>query len=186
MSQRSEPSREHAAPSERFVSQLTAVQGALYAYVCVLLGGSHSADDVLQETNLVLWRKAHEFNPELSFTAWAYKIAFNQVLAYRKRRAGDRHLSNISDDSLGRIAAKVETQVDSLVQRAKLLDQCIEKLPDYQRRLIGLRYAEHVGVKAIANKLDKSENSVAATLYRARLALIDCVETQPKTGGDGS
>lgn len=182
MSEQSEPLDEQVAPSERFVTQLTAAQGALYAYVCALMGGSRDATDVLQETNLVLWRKAHEFNPELSFAAWAHKIAFLQVLAYRKKRATDRHLSNFSEDSLGRIAARLETHGDTFARRVRLLDECVEKLSDYQRELIRLRYAERLGVKVISRKLRKSENTVAAALYRARLSLIDCVETKPEAG----
>lgn len=182
MSEQPESQHGQAAPSEQFVTQLTAAQGALYAYVCTLLGGSRDAADVLQETNLVLWRKAAEFKPELSFTAWAYKIAFFQVLAYRKRRATDRHVSNFSDDSLGQIAAKMESGGNSFAQRVRLLDECIAKLPDYQRELVQLRYAERLGVRTISRTLQKSENSIAAALYRARQSLIDCVETKSEAG----
>jgi RNA polymerase sigma-70 factor, ECF subfamily len=178
MSQQDEPLQGHAAPSERFVAQLTAAQGALYGYVCALMGGSHDAADVLQETNLVLWRKAGEFNPELSFSAWAHKIAFVQVLAYRKRRTSDRHLSNLSEDSLAQIAARMETHSDAFSLRMRLLDECVATLSDYQRELIRLHYAERQGLKTISRNLRKSENTVAAALYRARLALINCVQTK--------
>lgn len=181
MSERTESQHEQAAPpSERFATQLTAAQGSLYAYVCSLLGGSRDAADVLQETNLVLWRKAGEFKPELSFNAWAYKIAYFQVLAYRKRQAIDRHRCNFNEELLDRIAAKLEPQADLFAQRMRMLDECIDKLPDYQRALIRMRYAERLGVNAISHRLRKSENSVAAALYRARLSVIDCVETKPE------
>jgi RNA polymerase sigma-70 factor, ECF subfamily len=182
MSEQPESPQDQTAPSEQFATQLTAAQGVLYAYVCSLLGGSRDASDVLQDTNLVLWRKAAEFKPELSFNAWAYKIAFFQVLAYRKRHATDRHVSNFSDDSLGRIAARMETVASSFARRVRLLDDCIARLPDYQRELIQLRYAERLGVGTIARTLQKSENSIAAVLYRARRSLIDCVETKPEAG----
>jgi RNA polymerase sigma-70 factor, ECF subfamily len=182
MSQQDEPLQGHAAPSEQFVTQLTAAQGALYAYLCALLGGSHDAADVLQETNLVLWRKAHEFNPELSFNAWAHKIAFVQVLAHRKRRMSDRHLSNLSEDSLAQIAARMETHSDAFAQRMRLLDECVATLSEYQRKLIRLHYAERLGLRTISHSLQKSENTIAAALYRARLALIDCVRTKSEAG----
>ena len=41
-------------------------------------------DDLLQETNLVLWREFESFEIGTNFTAWAYRIAHNQVLAWRK------------------------------------------------------------------------------------------------------
>ncbi|MDF1745393.1 MAG: sigma factor, partial [Gimesia sp.] len=43
--------------TEQFVQQLTENQNRLYGYVYSLLGDHSRAEDVLQETNLVLWRK---------------------------------------------------------------------------------------------------------------------------------
>lgn len=177
MTQQDKPDDESVATSARLVAQLTAAQGALYAYVCALLGGSRDAADVLQETNLVLWKKADEFDPGRSFIAWACKIAFFQVLAYRQRRASDRHLSNFSEDSLARIAARMEPPSEVFAERMRLLDDCIAKLPEYQRELVRLRYDERLGVKTISDMLQRSENAVAAALYRARLTLTECVET---------
>jgi RNA polymerase sigma-70 factor (ECF subfamily) len=179
MSESAEPRNGPAEPSESFAVQMTTAQGALYAYVCTLLGGSRDASDVLQETNLVLWRKAAEFDPQQSFSAWARKIAFLQVMAFRKKRATDRHQFNFNEDSLGRIAARLETQSQTFAQRVRLLDECIEKLPDYQRELVRMRYADRLGVAVISRQLEKSENSVAAALYRARTSLVQCVETHP-------
>lgn len=164
--------------SERFLSLLTAAQGPLYAYICTLLGGSNDAADVLQETNLVLWKKMDEFDSSLSFSAWANKFAFLQVLAYRKRRATDRHQFTCVMESMQSISAKAESESEQFARRLRMLDDCIESLSDYQRQLVQMRYARRLGVKAISLHLQKSENSVAAALYRARLALIECVDTK--------
>ena len=98
MNDQIKPYHDDVARSEQFVSQLTAIQGALYAYICVLLGGSSDTADVLQETNLVLWRRAHEFDTEKTFSALAYRVAYIQVLAYRKNKTHDRHLFNFSEN----------------------------------------------------------------------------------------
>ncbi len=168
--------------SERFLSHLTAAQGPLYAYISTLLGGSNDAADVLQETNLVLWKKMGEFDPELSFSAWANKIAFLQVLAHRKRRATDRHQFSSIMESMQCIADRAEGEVEQFGRRLRMLDECIEGLTDYQRQLVQMRYARRWGVKAISQHLQKSENTVAAALYRARLALIECVDTKHPGG----
>ena len=179
MSNRPEDVHNHDAPHEAFVAQLTAAQGNLYAYVCTLLGGTRDAADVLQEINLVLWRKAHKFDLDRDFTAWAHKFAYLQVMAHREKQTRDRHVSNFSEDTLAKMAAKLETQSSGFAHRARLLDECIKKLSDYQRELIRLRYMERLGVKAISQRLRKSENNIATALYRARLSLIECVETTP-------
>ena len=47
-----------------YVQLLTGAQSRLYAYICCLVGESAAARDVLQETNLALWDKAGEYDPE--------------------------------------------------------------------------------------------------------------------------
>jgi RNA polymerase sigma-70 factor (ECF subfamily) len=183
MNHQTEPCNDDTSRSEQFVSKLTAIQGALYAYISVLLGGSGDTADVLQETNLVLWRRAHEFDVEKSFAALAYRIAFNQVLAYRKKKAQDRHLFNFSENAIEAMTGILELESSEFARQLRLLDECIAKLPDYQREMIRLRYAERLGVKTISHKIGKSENSISTVLHRARQSLADCVETAPARGG---
>ena len=53
-------SGKRAEPPFEFVQLLTSNQSRLYAYVLSLLGDRTQAEDVMQETNAVLWRKAHD------------------------------------------------------------------------------------------------------------------------------
>jgi DNA-directed RNA polymerase specialized sigma24 family protein len=46
----------------------------------------------LQEVNLVLWRKAAEFDGRGEFLSWACRIAFLQVLAHRQEPRPSRFL----------------------------------------------------------------------------------------------
>ena len=80
-------------PGEELVGQLTACQGKLYGYIMSLLPDAHQARDVLQETNLVIWRKAAEYEAGTNFGAWVSRIAFYQVMAHRSRQKRDRHVS---------------------------------------------------------------------------------------------
>jgi RNA polymerase sigma-70 factor (ECF subfamily) len=58
---------ENHPPDEQFVRLLTTHQSRLAGFIFALMASGDGAQDVLQETNLVLWRKAGEFdasNPE--------------------------------------------------------------------------------------------------------------------------
>ena len=85
---------EHSVQDPRqateFVQLLTSHQRRLYVYIMTFLPHLADADEVLQETNVVLWSKAHEFILGTSFSDWAYKIAYFQVLAFRKRGVRSR------------------------------------------------------------------------------------------------
>ena len=68
------------------VRLITEYQPALYAYILTLHPDRVNAQDILQETNLVLWQKAGELRGGTNFKAWAFRIAYFQTLAQLKRR----------------------------------------------------------------------------------------------------
>jgi RNA polymerase sigma-70 factor, ECF subfamily len=54
-------------PDEQFAANMMRAQRPLHVYVYSLLGAAQGVDDVLQEINLVLWRKMGEFDPRREF-----------------------------------------------------------------------------------------------------------------------
>ena len=98
MNDQVQPHHHDPARSEQFVSSTDGHSGRSLCVHLRLVRWSQDATDVLQETNLVLWRRAHEFDTEKTFTALAYRVAYIQVLAHRKKQAHDRHIFNFSED----------------------------------------------------------------------------------------
>ncbi len=60
---------------QEFVKLLTAHQRDLYTYINTLLAGDFATADVLQDTNLDLWRRLEEFDFNRPFLPWAYGFA---------------------------------------------------------------------------------------------------------------
>ena len=52
-----------ATQQAEFVGQTARQQAALHAYIISLMPGIDGVDDVLQETNIVLWEKRKSFEP---------------------------------------------------------------------------------------------------------------------------
>ena len=77
-------------PSTDFLKLYTGCQSRLYAFILTLVGNPDQASEVLQETNLVLWQKAEQFEIGTNFMAWALKVARFQVMAFRKKQSRDR------------------------------------------------------------------------------------------------
>lgn len=158
--------------SARFVALLTGMQSRLYAYLCTLLARGEDARDVLQETNVVLWKKAADYDPARPFEPWAFRFAHWQALAWRKRQSRDRLV--FDDAAFEQLAA--EFQVAGTAERElRALEDCIGKLPEKQRALVERRYADGESVSAIADAESKPPNAIAALLYRARKSLADCL-----------
>jgi RNA polymerase sigma-70 factor (ECF subfamily) len=162
--------------NEIFVRDLTGAQALLYGYILTLLPRRDAAADVLQETNLVLWRKSSEFEPGTNFTAWACSIARYQVLAYLSNKGRDRH--RFDDELLATLARRIDARLENLTERQDALRTCLEKLPSRDRELVIARYTKGSSVKAIAERIQKTENAISRSLYRIRGLLLDCVQRQ--------
>ncbi len=157
---------------ERFVTNLTKAQDALYTYILSLLPREDLAWDVLQETNIVLWRKAGEFNEEMSFIAWACGVARFQVKA--QRRDMQRNKLVFDDELLGNLAVEAE-QYAVNDEFGELLRECLDELPAEQRELVVERYLPGSSLKDLARKLGRSINGLAVSLFRIRQALAACL-----------
>ncbi|MEO0477666.1 MAG: sigma-70 family RNA polymerase sigma factor [Planctomycetota bacterium] len=167
-------------PSDAFVTQITACQSRLYAYILTLTGDREHAREVLQEANLVIWRKADAFEEGTNFIAWAFSIARYQVLAHRQKIARDKL---VFDDELLVGIADIFDEEDQFDERQDALADCIEQIAPNHRNLLRIRYSDGQPVKEIAQQLDKSANAVAKVLHRTRLALMKCIESKLSGGG---
>jgi RNA polymerase sigma-70 factor (ECF subfamily) len=158
---------------DEFVRLLAQNQRRLFVYVHTLVPHPDDAEEVLQNTSLVLWREFGTFETGTNFAAWACRVALNQVLAWRKKKQRDR--LRFSDELLTLVAAEAEAQDDALEDRCRALAGCLEKLPAEQRELVRLRYAEGGSIETVAATARRTVEATYRALSRARHALHDCV-----------
>lgn len=159
--------------TEQFVSLLAGAQNRVFAYIVSLLGDPNWADDVLQETNLVLWRKAQEYKPGTPFDAWACRVAYFQVLAARRDAGRDRLL--FDDNMLESLAGQAEQRAGTWDDFRSALRVCLEKLSGPQRDMLRRRYGEGITVTEIAKQDNDSSGAVSSALYRIRQSLMTCI-----------
>jgi len=165
-----------ADTTERFVQLLTEHQNRLYGYVYSLLGDRSRAADVVQETNLVLWRKIEEFNPEKPFLPWAFAVARFQVLAHLRDHKRDRML--LDAELVEELAGEVEQQAEQIEFVRSALRTCLRKLAETSRELVEKRYFETMAINEIAAMSGKTENAVKVALLRIRRQLAECVQNR--------
>ncbi|MBA4186558.1 MAG: RNA polymerase subunit sigma-70 [Planctomycetaceae bacterium] len=164
---------EYPTDAAAFVCEVTANQRRLYAFILSLVRIPNDADDVLQETNLVLWQKASEFTPGTNFTAWAFSIARFQVMAFRKRQKRSRE--SFDDTLIELLADDAEAHIDESDARRAALRGCIRKLRPEHAALIAERYEPGACVNEIARRAGKSPKALSEQLARVRTILLKCV-----------
>jgi RNA polymerase sigma-70 factor (ECF subfamily) len=163
---------------DRFVQSLSGSQTALYAYAAKLLGNAHDAHNVVQQTNLVLWKKVNEFEEGTDFLAWASRIVYYQALAHVRDLKRQRL---VFDEELVYKLATMNSAED-VDERRIALRSCLEKLRRSQRDLIRCRYYDGESTKSIAELTGKSQGAVRNSLMRIRQTLSRCIGNKMSAG----
>jgi RNA polymerase sigma-70 factor (ECF subfamily) len=166
----------HDAQQQRaeFAGFLARYQARLYGYVHSLVPDINDADDLYQQTALILWDKFAEFDRSRDFFAWGCGVARGEVANFLRRRARQR-LYLAADLNLLLAEAHAEMTDDELDDRRDALGRCVEKLPPADRALLAECYGESADVRAAAGRRNRSTHSVYNSLRRIRKALFDCV-----------
>jgi RNA polymerase sigma-70 factor (ECF subfamily) len=162
------------APAEDFVQLFTKWQRRLFLFILAQVPNLVDAEEILQETNLVIWRKSHTFQPGTNFYGWCCRIAVLEVLKHRERRR--RTAVALTDSFLEVIATEARESADDLEDRRNALLLCLARLAPADRELIRLRYAPSETGKSLAQKLGRPANSVYQSLSRIRRVLLECVK----------
>ncbi len=145
----------------------------LVGYFRRMVRDQAQAEDLAQEVFLRVYKSRERYQPDARFTTWLYRIATNLALnAIRDRRDEISGTSDPDDEG----AAVLERFVDPgpsaeqrLVQRdrARLIRQSVEALPDNQRAAVILHKYQEVDYRQIAGILSVSESAVKSLLFRA-------------------
>jgi RNA polymerase sigma-70 factor, ECF subfamily len=166
-------SRRRVVDVEEFVRLLMAHERQIFTYILALLPNVADAEDVLQETSIVLWRKFPEYQPGTNFVSWAYRVAHNMVRNHCAKQCRCR--VKFDEGLLATVAADVESMREELdLGRQTLLD-CIDELPSDDRDLLQRRYELGATIKSVAAAVGRSVEGMYKSMRRIHDTLYDCV-----------
>ncbi len=160
---------------ESVVKLVAEHQSVLRGFVMAMMPGSAEVDDVVQEVNVLIWRKRHEFTLGTDFKAWLLTVAKFQVRnAWRKQR--NRRESPVPEEVIDLLLDQgIESATRHVRPRHEVLWECLERLRPTDRGLILRRYFDDRKVRDLAAELGRSADSVKMSLHRIRSLLAMCV-----------
>ncbi len=162
-----------SSKTNEFLQLLMAHQRQVYAFLRGMVPNRHDADDLFQETILLMWSRFDQFESGTNFAAWGIAMAKYTVLGARKKHARrNRQFSEGVQVLLQQQADLVFAQFD---QRIQALQTCVHKLNERDAELIRLRYEEETAVKTIADQYGRSLQSVYKRIARIHAMLLRCV-----------
>lgn len=168
-----QPSSDRTA---QFLEMLNAHDRSLSLYVYGLVPRDSEAEDLLQQTKMLLWKHFDDFTLGTNFLAWARKTAFHQVLTYRRKKKR-QHLP-LEEETLEALGAAVSDLAEHGTARHEALRACVSRLPTEHQQLVRLRYFQEMEIADIAKKIDRTEAAVYRALSRVRMVLMECVKKQ--------
>lgn len=157
-------------------------QRPLFLYLLTRIPNPVEAEEVLQETNIIIWRKFHQFATGSNFLAWATQIARYELLKYRERQQRDK--LRFSDRLVEELTEEEVEDPIHWEQRREALIQCLKKLRAKDRELIERRYRPGESGLSLAEFMERPVNSVYQSLGRIRRTLLECIhrELNAETG----
>src|SRR5262245_66285386 len=114
-----------------------------------LLPRRDDAEEVLQRTATVLWEKFGEYDREREFLPWALRVAYFEVLNFRKQIARDRLV--FREDVMEMLAEARQSQVAQLEAQRRALALCLGELSEQDQALLRRRYADSEPVAPTAD-----------------------------------
>lgn len=156
----------------------------IYNRLLKLTQSQQLAEELLQDTFVILWDKRHTINPQLSVKAWLYKVAANEVYLFYRKLARDKKLQEHVVANFVESYTHTEEALYQKESRA-LLQQAMEQLPPQRRevfrlcKLEGHSYEETavimgISPSTVSNHLVKASNTVRQYIFQSqeRIALL--------------
>jgi RNA polymerase sigma-70 factor, ECF subfamily len=162
-----------------FLRHFAKHQAEVHAFVRSLVQRREDATEIMQDVAVVLWEKFDQFDPSLDFRKWACGVARYEVLSYFRDRARNRL---VFDEQLLTMLATESIDDPHAQQRQEALEQCLQRLPEPDRKLLQQAYTNGGSIKGLAEERQQTSGSLYKFLHRLRMALMKCIEKRIAMG----
>lgn len=150
---------------ERYEEKLT-------RYILRISGGSkEDVEDTLQDVFISAYKNLNDFDPNLKFSSWIYRIAHNKVIShFRKVTARPRTVTYEGDGQLLNILASDLDIARDLERKytGEEVKSILNELDEKYKEVLVLKFLEEKDYKEISDILEKPMGTVATLINRAK------------------
>lgn len=149
---------------EAFEELFARYREPLYGFFRRRLDSGERAEDLTQETFLVVIRGTSKYEPRALVRTYLYAIALKLLSTERRKQVASQGLSG------------PEPAVEESAETSLWVREALAKLDDSDREVLMLREYEQLSYGEIADLLRVPVNTVRSRLFRSRMALKNCLE----------
>ena len=149
----------------------------LILYLNSFVGNIHTAEELAEDTFVLLGIKKPKDKEKGSFKTWLYTIGRNVAVDYLRRNF--KHTNISIDDCPELVSEQQNLELAYIKEERKItVHRALTKLKPEYRQVLWLIYFEDFSTKQVASVMKKSVHSVETLVYRARKALKSQLELE--------
>ena len=148
----------------------------LIFYLDSLVGDIHTAEELCEDTFVLLGTKKPKDKGKGSFKTWLYTIGRNKAIDYLRKNSKQNYISLESKENV----TDEQQLEDSFIKEEQKIavHRAMKKLKPEHRQVLWLTYFEGFSAKETAAVMKRSTHAVEALTSRARQSLKQQLETE--------
>lgn len=147
----------------------------VYATVYRIIQHAEEAQDATQEIFVKIYRSLHSWDSrKAKFSTWLYRLAANHAIdcwRTRYRRAEEQMPEDSGEKAMREspLGEAIRSPYHEVESREKVdeIRQCVDSLPDLQKKVFVLRYFQELKLEEIAAMESCSLGTIKTSLFRA-------------------
>ena len=161
--------------NREFLARMLPSERAIRSFVFSIHPHAGDLDDIMQDTAFSLWQKFGSFDPTREFLPWAMRLAYFEVLRFRKKRSRDRL---VFSDELLEVMAEDTSHAGFSEPLRESFEACLARLDPRSRAVLEARYGSGTSIAELAKSRNESVHSLYRLLEQARVTLVAAVRRQ--------
>ena len=133
------------------------------------------AQEVLQESFVKVWENLNEFDNNLKFSSWVYRIVHNTTITeWKKTQSKKRdHKQEFNEELFQNLPSSLDIEKEiSLKLDGKNIQNILQLMPEKYSEVLVLKFLEEKDYNEISDILKKPSGTVATLINRAKKSFI--------------
>lgn len=145
----------------------------VYRFVLRLVSDPGTAEDLISEVFLDVWRQAGRFESRSAALTWLLAIARYKALSALRKRTEQ----GLDEEAAHAVPDTADTPEEAIQKKDKSLRECLKSLSPEHREVIDLVYYHEKTVEEVAEIVGILENTVKTRMFYARKRLSEALKT---------
>jgi RNA polymerase sigma-70 factor len=165
-----------AGDTDTFAAIVRRHEGEVWRVAAAMLGDRAATANLVQQTFVNAYEKLEQYRPGHDFGRWLKGIARNLVREDLRRSERESRTLAAYRDYLSLLYADHGRSEQHLRELDRAVRHCRERLAPAAARALALHYDDGLTVEEVAMAIERSVAGTRQLLFRARLALRECVQ----------